>query len=82
MFVQQLFSPMSFNQSFKANIDLRDKVLLDSQSTIDLYCNARMLTNIHTVPTPARLKSNGGTMLLTKQGTAGGYRQPVWYHPK
>ncbi len=37
MFVQQLcYSPMSFKPSSKDDIDLRDKVLLDIQSTIDL----------------------------------------------
>jgi hypothetical protein len=44
-FLQQLVSPLAFKQSSLDDLNLRDKVLLDSQSTIDLYCNPRMVTD-------------------------------------
>jgi hypothetical protein len=69
-----------FKQSTTTDLDLRKVILLDSQSTIDVFCNRKLLTNIHRSPTPIRLQSNGGTMELRYQGRVAGYHLDVWYN--
>jgi hypothetical protein len=48
-------------------IDLREIILLDSQSTIDLFCNAALVSKTCKSTTSMRLKSNGGTMVVTRK---------------
>jgi hypothetical protein len=60
-------------------LDLRQVVLLDSQSTIDLVCNRTLVTEVFASNKTMRLKSNGGTMTVRQQATIRGYEQKVWY---
>jgi hypothetical protein len=60
-------------------IDLREVILLDSQSTMDLFCNAALVSNTHKSTTSMRLKSNGGTMVVTRKATMPGYNKDVWF---
>ena len=55
-------------------------ILLDSQSTVDVFCNARLLHNIPDVKRQLVLHCNVGTTLVTKKGDLRGYGT-VWYHP-
>jgi hypothetical protein len=60
-------------------IDLREVILLDSQSTMDLFCNAALVSKTCKSTTSMRLKSNGGTMVVTRKSTMPGYNKYVWF---
>mmetsp|Transcript_23507 Transcript_23507/g.34276 ORF Transcript_23507/g.34276 Transcript_23507/m.34276 type:complete len:160 (+) Transcript_23507:371-850(+) len=55
--------------------------LLDSQSTVDLFCNGKMLKHIKMVNTWLQIYSTGGTTHTNQVGFLEGYCW-VWYHPK
>jgi hypothetical protein len=55
-------------------LDLRQVILLDSQSTIDLICNKALVTDVFKSNTRMRLKSNGGTMTVRQQAKIKGYK--------
>jgi hypothetical protein len=60
-------------------IDLQEVILLDSQSTMDLFCNAALVSKTYKSTTSMRPKSNGGTMVLTWKATLLGYNKDVWF---
>jgi hypothetical protein len=62
-----------------ANINLWEVILLDSQSTMDLLCNAALVSKTYTSTTSMRLKSNSGTMVVTLKATMQGYNKDVWF---
>jgi len=68
-----------FNLQDKAGI-LSRWMLLDSQSTVAVFCNLRMLSNIYVLKIHLILKFNMGTISVTKKGNLEGYGM-VWYHP-
>jgi hypothetical protein len=45
----------------------KDFVLLDSQSTVNLFSNPQHVTNIRPADTPIRIHCNKGTMVTTEQ---------------
>jgi len=55
-------------------------IILDSQSTVDVFCNAKMLRNIHEPKWHLVLHCNAGTMTVTKKGDLKGY-DTIWCHP-
>jgi hypothetical protein len=48
-------------------LDLWEVILLDSQSTMDLFCNAALVSKTRKSNSSMRLKSNGGTMVVTRK---------------
>jgi hypothetical protein len=56
-------------------------ILLDSQSTIDLFCNKRLLQNVRATEKTVRIHCNAGITTTNQQGELPGYGV-VWYHPK
>jgi hypothetical protein len=60
-------------------IDLREIILLDSQSTIDIFCNSALVSKTCKSTTSMRLKSNGGTMVVTRKAIMPGYNKDVWF---
>jgi hypothetical protein len=60
-------------------INLREVILLDSQSTMDLFCNVALVSKTCKSTTSMRLKSNGGTMVVTRKSTIPGYNKDVWF---
>ena len=56
------------------NIDLRNVILIDSQSTMDLFCNPNLVGNIYKAKKNMRLQSNGGKILITHKSQVAGYK--------
>jgi len=55
-------------------------ILLDSQSTVAVFCNSKMLTNLREAKCHLTLHCNAGTVQVTMKGDLRGYGT-VWYHP-
>jgi hypothetical protein len=60
-------------------LDLQKVILLDSHSTMDLLCDAALVSNTIKSNSSMRLKSNGGTMVVTRKATMPGYSKTVWF---
>jgi hypothetical protein len=75
MFVHD--SPTSPSMSFKGGIP-NTWILLDSQSTIDVFSNAKLLINIYRSTTTMHIKCNAGSKSTNPRGTLPGYGE-VWY---
>ena len=60
-------------------LNLQNVILLDSQSTMDLFCNKRLVNHIYKSKRPMKLQSNGGTMLIKHKASITGYEGDVWY---
>ena len=55
------------------------RLLIDSQSTVDIFKDKGFLRSIPMVMKPCKIKCNAGTILMNKKGF---FRPiPVWYHP-
>ena len=55
-------------------------ILLDNQSTIDVFSNKNLLSDIHTCDRIMNIHCNAGTQQTSEMGTLAGYGE-VWYHP-
>jgi len=55
-------------------------ILLDSQSTVDVFSNPKLLSNIRDARRSLTLYCNAGKAIITKKGDLKGYGT-VWYHP-
>ena len=56
-------------------------ILLDSQSTVDVFSNPRLLTNIRDAKKSLTLYCNAGKAIVTKKGDLKGYGT-VWFYPE
>ena len=56
-------------------------LLLDNQSSTDIFKDASVLSDIREVNTTLVLHTSGGTLYTNKMGTYKGYGD-VWYHPE
>jgi hypothetical protein len=63
----------------KIKLDFREIILLDSQSTMDLNCNAALVSNTRKSKSGMRLKSKGGTMEVSHKANLPGYNKSVWF---
>jgi hypothetical protein len=57
-----------------------DWILLDNQSTINIFTNSSLLKNLRKSPTPLKIFSSGGTTDTNIIWDLPRYGQ-VWYHP-
>ena len=73
-------SEFSFAQAATGhNLIPRTWILLDSQSTVSVFNNPALLSNIRPSPTVLRVHTNGGTQLSTKIGHVKNFGD-VWYN--
>jgi hypothetical protein len=70
---------LKHNDGKPTRLDLRNVILLDSQSTMDLFCNKQLVTDVTKANKKMRLQSNGGRMTATQKATMPGYKKQVWY---
>jgi hypothetical protein len=60
-------------------LDLKEVILLDSQSTMDIFCNTALVRKISKSRYNMRLKINVGTMVVTRKAMLEGYNKTVWF---
>ena len=58
----------SFNTHISVSDDLRYLLLLDNQSTFDIFCNPKFLKNVHTTFDTMSVKGNGGSVTTNIKG--------------
>jgi len=63
----------------KLNLALRNIILLDSQSTMDLFCNPQLVNKIRKSTKFMKLQSNGGTMTVRHKASITSYNYEVWF---
>jgi hypothetical protein len=80
--VETKFEPLIarlFQQKHDPILDLKQVILLDSQSTFDLVCNKDLVTEVFKSKKGTRLASYGGTMTVHHKAKVKGYHTHVWF---
>jgi hypothetical protein len=65
-----------------ADLDLRNVLLLDNQSTFNLCCNKVFASKIFKAKNALLMTSNGGGLKITKKCKIPGYKYLVWFSKK
>jgi hypothetical protein len=56
-------------------------ILLENQSTVDVFCNGELLRNIRKATSSCHISCNAGVVTTDIFGDLDGYANPVWYNP-
>jgi hypothetical protein len=76
---KNLFYEQVLLKQSQISLDLTKVILLDNQSTMDLFCNPSLVTDIVRSKKKMHLQSNGGRMTVTQEATLPGYNRSVWF---
>ena len=60
-------------------IDPRTVVLLENESTMDLFCNPYLVEDIKKVKRLLRIQSNGEESFVNQKAKIPGYYERVWF---
>ena len=60
-------------------LDLRTVVLIDNESTLDLFCNQDSVKNIKNIKGPLRIHSNGGEISVNQKAKIPWYNKRVCF---
>ena len=61
-------------------LDWKTCLLINSESSVDIFNNSELLTNIHPAKKPLKLHCNAGYIHMTQKGWFGGIE--LRFHPK
>jgi hypothetical protein len=63
----------------QGGLELRDVILLDSQSTTNIFCNPKFVEDIRPAETPLLLNTSGGVLITTLKATLPDFGE-VWFN--
>jgi hypothetical protein len=63
----------------QSGLELRDVILLDSQSTTNIFCNPKFVEDIRPAETPLLLNTNGGVLITTLKAIVPDFGE-VWFN--
>jgi hypothetical protein len=75
------FFNFGFCSTTSSPLNLRDMILLDNQSTVDLFCNPKLVSFITKTKQSMTVLGNGGTLTANTKAHVENYGS-VWYHPQ
>ena len=75
------FFNFGFCSTTSSPLNLRDMILLDNQSTVDLFCNPKLVSHISKTKQSMTVHGNGGTLTSNTKAHVENYGS-VWYHPQ
>jgi hypothetical protein len=73
---------LAFKSRKSDELDLRNVLLLDNQSTFDLCCNKKFTSKITKATNALTMMSNGGCLRITKKCKIPGSKYLAWYSKK
>ena len=73
---KQLFKKSHANS---IKLDPRNVILLERQSTMELFCNSNLVGKVYKAKKKMCLHSNGGKVLITHRAQIAGYKPHVWF---
>jgi hypothetical protein len=73
---------LALKSSKNVDLDLRNVLLLDNQSTFDLCCNKKFTSQVTKATNSLTMTSNDGGLKITEKCKIPGYKYSVWYSKK
>jgi hypothetical protein len=73
------FANLRLNFSSLAMLNLRNMILLDNQSMVDLFCNSKLVSHVWETDDTMTVHSNGGALTTNTKAHIKNYGD-VWFH--